>query len=90
MSCVAHMKTSPNHHQVNPQTPEPPSLPAESIILSTLAASQSIPIPLSVCMGRIQLFLLPIFRFHTASTIGLHSSFKLYGYIASEKTPICP
>jgi hypothetical protein len=42
------------------------------------------PNPDIIWMGRIQLFLLPTFLLHTASTIGLHSSFRLYGYDASE------
>lgn len=39
-------------------------------------------------MGKIQLFRRPSFGVHTASTIGLHSSFNEYGYAARENTPI--
>jgi hypothetical protein len=44
--------------------------------------------PEQTWMGRIQLFLRPTKGVHTASTIGLHSSFSEYGYAASENTPI--
>ena len=82
------MNTRLNHHPVNPHTPLPSFSPAFSIISCALLPNHSIPKPDSVWMGKIQLFLRPTFELQTASTIGDHSSFKLYGYDASEYTPI--
>ena len=82
------MNTRANHQPVNPHTPAPSFSPAFSIIACALEPSQIIPKPDKVCIGKIQLFLLPTFELQTASTIGLHNSFKLYGYEASEYTPI--
>jgi hypothetical protein len=84
------MNTRKNHQAVNPHTPAPPSAPAETIIFLTLPPNQIIPIPDSIWIGIIQLFLLPSFGVQTASTMGLHNSFKEYGYDAKLKIPIWP
>lgn len=70
--------------------PDPSLAPAETIISLILLPKYIIPNPENICIGMIQLFLLPILGFHTASTIGLHSNFNEYGYTANENTPICP
>lgn len=88
MSCVAHKKTSANHHHVKPHIPLPSSCPACSIIPFTFDPSHSIENPEMVWIGKIQLFLLPSLGVQTASTMGLQNSFNEYGYAAREKTPI--
>lgn len=90
MSCVAQRKTRKNHHHVNDRTPDPSLAPAATIISLTLPPRYIMPIPEHTWIGIIQLFLLPSLGLHTASTIGLHSSFNEYGYDANVKTPICP
>ena len=88
MSCVAHRNTKKNHHHVNVQTPDPSVAPAETIISFIRPPKYIMPKPEHICMGKIQLFLLPTLGLHTASTIGLQSNFNEYGYDASENTPI--
>src|SRR5205085_5747063 len=83
-------KTSRNHQPVNVHAPALPPAPALTIISSIFQPRYIIESPEIACIGTTQLFLLPNLLLHTASTIGLQSNLREYGYIANEKIPICP